>query len=376
MCVFNITIMNRYLLSLMIAAGLIACQQKTKQQETREKAIAASPYFYMQLKGSIGDEAITMQLLRTGPEVYRGYYCYDKIGEPIDIWGSADSSHQLTLYENSHTDEEITFKGNVGPEGGFKGTWRGAGTSRPFSLEPDFEDAVHLDVYYAKDSAFLLKNYPGSPIGEASNSIIWPAAGTDENTAQLIRKAVAEGKAISDPQQLVRKTIDSFLLYYNASDVGLDTAALEDGTGASWNWTSENDMKVVWNKYPLLVLEHFNYDFTGGAHGNGGANYQVLDLDKKKILRVEDVFKGDYKAVLSKELEQAFRKKYRVPEDQAVKDMLVVEGIEPNENFILTNKGVTFSYLPYEIGAYALGQVNLFVPYERIKAVLKEDYAK
>jgi hypothetical protein len=372
--------MNRILLSfIFIISGLVACNQQPKQQQSEAgaEAVSASPYFYMQLKGTIANQPVTMHLLKTAPDVYRGYYSYDKIGEPIDIWGSVDSSQLLTLYENSHTDEEITFRGSFDPEGSMKGTWRGAGTSHPFSLKKDFDKAIQLDVYYATDSSALLPKNPLSPVAHASNSILWPGGATDSKTADFIKSVITGNKAGISPQQLVRKDIDSFLLFYKGSVVDLDTTQLKEGEiGASWDWTSESDMKVIWNRYPLLVLESFTYDFTGGAHGNGGATYQVLDLKKQKVLTVDDVFQGDYKTVLIKELEQAFRKKYKVPEDEPVKGMLVVDNIEPNNNFILTNKGVMFSYTPYEIGPYALGQVSLFVPYDHIKDVLKEDYSK
>jgi hypothetical protein len=373
--------MNKILLSfIFIAAGLLGCHQQPKQQtheEAQAAASAPSPYFYMQLKGTIANQPVTMHLLKTSPDVYRGYYSYDKIGEPIDIWGGVDSSQQLTLYENSYTDEEITFKGSFDPEGRIKGTWRGAGTSHPFSLKKDFDKAVQFDVYYVNDSSALLPNHPLSPVATATNSVLWPSAGTDSKTANFIKTVISGGKTGITPQQLARKDIDSFLLFYKGSLVDLDTTKLNAGNiGTSWDWTSERNMKVIWNRYPLLVLEDFTYDFTGGAHGNGGATYQVLDLDKRKVLSVNDVFKGDYKAVLAKELELAFRKKYKVPEDESVKGMLVVESIEPNNNFILTNKGVMFSYVPYEIGPYALGQVSLFVPYDHIKEILKEDYSK
>ena len=372
--------MNRILLSfIFLISGLVACKQQPKQQqaETNADAAAASPYFYMQLKGTIANQPVTMHLLKTAPDVYRGYYSYDKIGEPIDIWGSVDSSQQLTLYENSHTDEEITFRGSFDPEGSMKGTWRGAGTSHPFSLKKDFDKAIQFDVYRVIDSSALVPGHPYSPKATASNSILWPAEGTDSKTADFIKSVMSGGRAGITPRQLAKRDVDSFLLFYKGSAIDLDTSALkEDSLSPVWDWTSEGDMKVIWNRYPLLVLESFTYDYTGGAHGNGGATYQVLDLEKYKVLTVDDVFKGDYKTILVKELEQAFRKKYKVPEDESVKGMLVVDNIEPNNNFILTNKGVMFSYTPYEIGPYALGQVSLFVPYDHIKDVLKEDYSK
>jgi hypothetical protein len=213
-------------------------------------------------------------------------------------------------------------------------------------------------------------------MGEAANSIIWPAARTDAGIADLIKTAITGKTPVNDPQQFVKRSNDSFLVSYKGSATGIDSAELQSEGSASWNWTAEGDIKVVWNQYPLLSLEYFGYDFTGGAHGNGGAMHQVLDLDQKKVLTLDDLFKGNYKPVLTRELELAFHKTYQTPEGQPIKEMLLVDSIEPNDNFVLTNKGIVFSYTPYEIGPYAMGQVNLFIPYERLQEVLKADYTK
>jgi len=377
--------MNKYLLFLLLAAGFAACQQGSKEQKGDSAAdstatpgqAAAAPYYYLRLKGTIGEQPVTMQLVKTGPSIFRGYYCYDKVGAPIDIWGSPEYDQQVTLYENSRSEEEITFKGKLDPATGFSGTWRGKGTSHPFALKPDFEGAIRFDVFYTRDSTLLLPGRQQSPMGTATSSILWPAAANNERMADFIRSAIAGGNELPTPQQLAKRKVDSFLNAYKGSITGMDTSELNDETmNASWNWTSDSDMKIVWNQYPLLVLEYSSYEFTGGAHGNGGASYQVLDLDKQKALKVEDVFKGNYKAVLTRELGLAFRQAYRMPNGESLQQMLMVERIEPNDNFILTNKGVVFSYMPYEIGAYALGQISLFVPYERVKEVLKEDYSE
>ncbi|WP_158642548.1 DUF3298 and DUF4163 domain-containing protein [Chitinophaga japonensis] len=377
--------MNKYLLFLLLAAGFAACQPGSKEQKDDKGAdstaipgqATASPYYYLRLKGTVGEQPVTMHLVKTGPSIFRGYYCYDKVGAPIDIWGSPEYEQQVTLYENSRGDDEITFKGKLDPETGFSGTWRGGGTSYPFTLKPDFDGAIRLDVFYARDSTPLLPGREQSPTGTATNSILWPAAANNERMADFIKSAIVNGNSTPAPQQFVKRNIDSFLTAYKGSIAGMDTSGLNDETmNASWNWTSDADMKVVWNQYPLLVLEYAGYEFTGGAHGNGGASYQVLDLDRQKVLKVADVFKGNYKTALTRELGLAFRKAYRMPNGESLQQMLMVDKIEPNDNFILTNKGVVFSYTPYEIGAYALGQISLFVPYERIREVLKEDYSK
>src|SRR5690606_34098513 len=115
--------MNKYLLFLLLAAGFAACQQSSKQQADDKAAdstatpdqAAASPSYYLRLKGSVGEQPVTMQLVKTGPAIFRGYYSYDKVGAPIDVWGSLEYDQQVTLYENSRSEEEITFKGKLDP---------------------------------------------------------------------------------------------------------------------------------------------------------------------------------------------------------------------------------------------------------------------
>jgi hypothetical protein len=99
------------------------------------------------------------------------------------------------------------------------------------------------------------------------------------------------------------------------------------------------------------------------------------DLQKNKILKLEDVFEGDYKMALRAQLENAYRKAYKVPNHVKLPEgYLLTDHIDPTDNFILTDKGILFGYSPYEIAAYAMGQVNLFVPFEEIKSIVQSTY--
>ncbi|WP_089781823.1 DUF3298 and DUF4163 domain-containing protein [Chitinophaga sp. YR573] len=327
-----------------------------------------TPYYYVHLKGKLGDQAVTMDLVKSGPWMYKGFYTYDGIGEPITIWGSPNNNGKIVLNENTDRDDERYFTGQLDSTGTFKGIWRGNKTSHPFTLKPDFDDATGLDVYYAADSVKLLPDNPATPIGEASNCILWPTASMEEPVADFMRKSFADGKQVDNVRQYIKRDIDSFLLTYKTGAADMDTTG---GIPATANWSADADMKVVWNHYPILSVEYFSYEYTGGAHGNYGAYYQVLDLEKKKILKPEDIFKPEYKTALIPELAKSFRKAFKMGEDDSIEGMLLQKNIKPNNNFYLTDKGVAFSYTPYEIGPYALGQVTLFIPFKDIKSLLK-----
>lgn len=343
-------------------------QKKRTTQAVKLPDYSAIPYYYVHLKGKLGDKQITMDLVKSGPWVFKGFYTFDGESEPLTLWGSLDGD-RIVLNENTDSKEERFFTGKIDSTGIFKGIWRGKGTSFPFSLTANFDDAVPFDVFYASDSVKLLPGNPGSPVADATNSLLWPSSsGTDIETTDFIKQTISGGKTVNNIQQFLKRDNDSFLLTYKTAAADIDTS---EGIPLTANWSADGDMKVVWNHYPLLSLEYFGFEYTGGAHGNYGANYQVLDLEKKKVVTLDDIFKPEYKTALVPELEKSFRKVFKVDEDAEISTMLLQKEIRPNDNFYMTDKGIAFSYTPYEIAPYALGQVTLFIPFKDIKSLLK-----
>jgi hypothetical protein len=368
------------LLVLLMAIALLSCHTRNENSSATGAGntadiivpLVSAPLFYTQLKGKMGDKNITMQLLKTAPHLFRGYYCYDSAGQPIALWGTLDSNLVNIYEETSNSQEDRLFSGYLSDDGKFKGVWHGNGTSYHFEFHTDLNKAVPLKVFYQIDSAKLIPSFPKSPIGTVSGSTIWPDSLVDSTIATFIIQQVTGGNHFKSPQQYLRRGIDSFILSYRVSAKDADSSEFSDGSAAmSWNWTTDNDMKVVYNTWPLLVVEKYAYDFTGGAHGNWGATYKTLDLAKRKVLTPDDIFKPGYKETLSTLLDKAFKDRFHMSEEEALDQNLLVKSIPPNNNMIVTDKGVAFSYVPYEIGPYALGQVTLFVPFTAMKGILK-----
>ncbi len=366
--------MKRVALFLVLGfAALLACNPRGGGSNAeKDSAIAtlklvSTPFFYTQLKGNVDNQPITMQLLKTTPGMYRGYYSFDTSGQPITIWGNGDSGLVKIYEESIDPENERFFSGSLDDAGNFKGVWHGNGTSRHFSLETAMKDAIPFAVLYGTDSASLLPGNAHSPVGMASNSILWPQPVVTREVADFIEQQLT-ASPLRDPQQFLKRSIDSFLLGYKTSAGMVDSSELTDASlSATWNWTSENDMKVIHNKWPLLVIEKYGYAYTGGAHGNWGSSFVTMDLSKKRVVKPADVFKPGYKEAFSPLLEKAFRAKYKIGNDESIRESLLTPSILPNDNFILTDKGVAFVYVPYEIGPYALGQVMLYIPRSEIK---------
>ena len=51
--------------------------------------------------------------------------------------------------------------------------------------------------------------------------------------------------------------------------------------------------------------------------------------------------------------------------------LLLVKTLPVTRNVYLTSGGAVFVYLPYEIAAYAYGQISVFVPFSAMQGLLK-----
>jgi len=375
------------LLLLAATIGLFSCGQNSNKKNgdssnvaTESIALATDPYFSKHLKGTVADAAVTMELLKSGSKEYAGWYSYDKINQPIKIWGSVDSTGNLVLHEDDAGEVPQYFEGKVDDQGTFEGTWHGDNKSFPFRLTVTKEDStISFAVTVAADSVLLVPGWKEkSPIGRVSATVLWPAAGADAATLNFLRDSITSldcKQVYTDPAQYAQQYVDSFKAsYVMMNDTTGLSSMISEGMGMSYNWDQQTKMLVAWNSYPYLALERFIYAFTGGAHGNHSSRYQMFDLAKKKELEVTDVFKPGFEATLGNALAKAVRTKYKLKDNEPLQSVLFENKIEPNDNFFFTNRGVLFSYAPYEIAAYANGQITLFVPFSEIKDVVNAEY--
>jgi hypothetical protein len=368
-----------------LLALFAACQpQAPKQQAAVQDSVSTGPdapqsapaNYYKRLKGTLAGQPVTMHLVKTGQRAFEAWYAYDKQGIPIELYHKTEDTARLSFTENTMADEDNTFKGTL-TAAGYKGTWSNQQKSFEFDLKEVPEGAVLFDVFTCTDSALLLPANPKSPMALATACLVWPVAGANKVTLDSIRSALTPTGATGSPEALVRQGVASFLHDYRGMHDEVDTNELKSGIGASWNWSSYTRTGIVWNAYPLLVFEYSDYSFTGGAHGNGGSVFTVMDLARNKVLHVNDVFRPGYQQALGPALERSFRKKYNVPANEPLnKGYLFEPHINPNDNFYITDKGVVFSYPPYEIAAYAAGQISLFVPFSEVKNYVNEVYLK
>ncbi|SEH50732.1 Peptidoglycan/xylan/chitin deacetylase, PgdA/CDA1 family [Halobacillus karajensis] len=125
------------------------------------------------------------------------------------------------------------------------------------------------------------------------------------------------------------------------------------------------------NKYSLILS---SYQFSGGANGSETVKTFVMDLEKDRLMKLEDVMKTDapsIKAIQAKVEEQLRNDKGL--EMYLMEDDLQKALSEPSTwKWSLSNETLTLYFDEYEIAAGAAGLIQVDLPLENIRDQLKK----
>ncbi|HBG40412.1 MAG TPA: hypothetical protein DDW85_03220 [Porphyromonadaceae bacterium] len=175
------------------------------------------------------------------------------------------------------------------------------------------------------------------------------------------------------------EAVDKYLADYTAEyrvladDFYTDKTRLE-GKTPSWYWYyMNNDNRILFQNDSLLSYAVEYSDYTGGAHGSFHVTYVNIDLNELTTLSEEDLFVPNYFKPLTEKIVRNLMKKYNVtvPDSLISEGFFEVEDIVPNNNFWLSNEGIHYSYNQYEIAPYAMGVIDVTIPYSELKDILK-----
>jgi hypothetical protein len=143
-------------------------------------------------------------------------------------------------------------------------------------------------------------------------------------------------------------------------------------TGEIEKYGASINVSIVYLSKQLLTLATYVWEYNGGAHGNYIVKYTNIDLVNNS--EVGAVFNGcDQLPALR---EKKIRELFNVSNDKKLSEFLLVDTLPPANNCIITSKGITYSYNPYEIAPYAAGQIKLYIPFKELEGCLTDKFKK
>lgn len=133
-----------------------------------------------------------------------------------------------------------------------------------------------------------------------------------------------------------------------------------------------NSNKILFQNDSLLSYAVEYSDYEGGAHGSYRITYTNVDLNDLVTLTEEDLFVPGYFKPLTEKIVAQLMKKYDAPvaDSLLMKGFFTIEDIVPNNNFWLDGKNIHYSYNQYEIAPYAMGVIDVSVPYSELSDIL------
>lgn len=374
--------------------SVLGCQPTPKTDEdttTTDTGLQDGAYLYYE--GSIGDLPVALHLcmrnrLNTGGQkesFYYGYYWYDNFQSPILIEGAVDSSGKTILTEYDGSDNPPQWLIDALDNRELKGTWA-ADRELPIQLKAMALSAgsVPFTCTVLTGEIKLRPSDPHSPGAMYSLSTLWPQGINDPALDQFLRAEIAgsilgdsASTIFSSAADLLKKQQEEFVSSYqkDMTEFVEDTTTFSEDNKYMYSYDLQSDVSVVWNKDNLLSLAFFTYIFSGGAHGNYATGLASYDLSQKRLLGINDVFKPGFEPALDAALEKALRKKYGLADKASLTEVLFDESFSYTDNFCLTGKGIVFNYPPYEIAAYALGEIRLFIPFSDLKGILQPAFS-
>ncbi len=392
--------MRNLWLLLCLALSVLGCKDKTPEataMPTDETAVTTPDTvsaMYYHLIGTIGDLPVHMDILLRhttfqDQQLVLGSYYYDKYSIPIPLYGYLTADSLVLSEEALNNDAEPpNMLGTIVGDSVYVGEWthplRQVKMPLRLSIVPN-EGEVTFATRSVIDSIAGLPGATHSP--KAYFDAQWLEPITDNEQLRtlltdMIRDGMLEDSTVNDKTSIaaaVREHKQAFFADYQLIvqeglvEGWLDTTEAQP----SFSYAESITVRPYFSNAELLTLGTTYYSYSGGAHGNYGTVVQTVRLGKNpKLLMWEDVFLPSARTskVLQQALEKSARERYQIAKDEPLTGIFFSDILEPTDNLGLTAKGILFVYSPYEIASYAVGEVQLFVPYTEVQSLLQPAY--
>ncbi|WP_068502876.1 PdaC/SigV domain-containing protein [Paenibacillus kribbensis] len=209
------------------------------------------------------------------------------------------------------------------------------------------KDYLGIDAQWnAAQKTVTLSKSQLNPITIASQSL---PASSNAKVSYKIKYPQISGSQLNPEAQ---QAINSVLKKHAEGVLAAGKKMMAEG-GATTERPYEfgNDFAIAYNKDGILSVIMQDYSYTGGAHGMTARKGYTFSLADGKLLQLSDVLKANpnYKKFLNADL------KKKVDALQGGEGFDKFKELKADQNFYVTNSGVTIVFDLYEYAPYAYG---------------------
>ena len=226
-----------------------------------------------------------------------------------------------------------------------------------------------------------LGNDTSKPSCNLKISFVYPKSYTDKNKLQSLQavfteKILSEKFANFSPKEAVDEYYVQFLKEFNnftEDDFTNEDEELKDESGYAYYTELKNE--ILYNQNNFISFTVSSEIYEGGAHGSHSVYGYVIDLSTGEFLSEDAIAGNNYKKNLATILAQKIALANGLTDVSQLENIGYnnISDIAPNNNFTIDDKGITYYFNEYEIGAYFIGITKVFIPYAELKIYLSKD---
>lgn len=132
-------------------------------------------------------------------------------------------------------------------------------------------------------------------------------------------------------------------------------------------------LEFLGQKGNIAEFVRSGYEYSGGAHGNYATQYINVDLNRKGVIQLNDLFSKDNQKELKNLLWDQFAANNRNSEGGVDTTYVTQKELRVPNNFYFSQKGMVFVYPLYELGPYAEGEKELILSWEQVRPLFYSD---
>ena len=222
-----------------------------------------------------------------------------------------------------------------------------------------------IDQKIIQELAQILEIAPQQAVSEAA-AIENAATAADAPTSNPTAAAIAQVETLA--QKLEKQTLP-----YVQSFLALDQEL--KALSSNHKISLMIKPKILNADQPLATVVLNSSSYLGGAHGASAQQYYNFDLEKKKLVLLNDILLDKQRPQLERKAYEAFKQWVIASElSTNVQEYEQAWKFKLSENYYLGQQGLILQYAEYEIGPYVVGLPRLTIPYAELQGIVKTTY--
>ncbi len=257
------------------------------------------------------------------------------------------------------------------------------------------DNHIDFDTIQVSES-YLLDNKEGNPSCNLEVQLIYPVGSDQYDVTQLeslfIYSVLGQGfkdmsvanalkkygemyvqnyRADAETYRRDRPKQEEHSLYEHLYDVDGEVGELPE-VFYTYSETIENE--IIYNKNGIIAYRVTQVNDKGGVAKHEQVNNFTYDLVTGQWVNEQDIFQPGYDEALRPVIQELLMELHSVKTIEQLEDLgfFGVEEIIPNNNFLLTDEGIVYTFNKGEFSAYHLSPAQIVIPYGTVRSLLKE----